>query len=153
MALERIGSAIGQLAAARLQQAHNLGWPAWVALVFAVLVLLPLLCRVAAVWAGEAPHWNTARWDSAGLAPDPATTPEPVIQFYAARTWGWRGILGTHSWVAFKPRGADRFTRYEVVGWGVGPGVRPSFIVRRATADRLHSSSVAAAMLSDVSGC
>src|ERR1700676_4755587 len=78
------------------------GWPAAII----CLLFLPMLWRVAAVWASDQPHWSTARWDSAGLAPDPAEHPEPIIQFYAARTWGWRGILGVHSWVAFKPRGA-----------------------------------------------
>jgi hypothetical protein len=115
MGLERVGWMV--------RQAIGWSWSSWSALLLVGFVVLPLLCRVAAVWAGEATHWSAARWDSAGLAPDPATTPEPVIQFYAARTWGWRGILGVHSWVAFKPRGAARFTRYEVVGWGVGPGV------------------------------
>jgi Protein of unknown function (DUF3750) len=115
MFLERLGLL--------LRQASSWGWAGWSALLLLGLVLLPLVWRVASVWAADAPHWSTARWDSAGLAPDPAQTPEPVIQFYAARTWGWRGILGVHSWVAFKPRGADHFTRYEVVGWGVGPGV------------------------------
>src|SRR4051794_11003926 len=81
-----------------------------------------MLWRVAAVWASDQPHWSTARWDSAGLAPDPAAHPEPIIQFYAARTWGWRGIFGVHCWVAFKPRGASAYTRYDVVGWGVGSG-------------------------------
>src|SRR5271154_1772460 len=100
------------------------GWTGWSAILLAGFVVLPLAWRVGAVWASDAaPGWSVARWDSAGLAPDPAQTPEPVIQFYAARTWGWRGILGTHSWVAFKPRGATRYTRYEVVGWGDGPGV------------------------------
>ncbi|MBV8654175.1 MAG: DUF3750 domain-containing protein [Alphaproteobacteria bacterium] len=107
-----------------VRQAGGLGWAAWSVILLVGLVLLPLACRIAAVWAAETvPGWAMARWDSAGLAPDPAMTPEPVIQFYAARTWGWRGILGVHSWVSFKPRGATSYTRYEVVGWGVGPGV------------------------------
>ena len=89
-----------------LRQISGWGWPTWSALVFIALVLLPLMFRIAAVWADDAPHWSTARWDSAGLAPDPATTPEPVIQFYAARTWGWRGILGVHSGCSAQPRAA-----------------------------------------------
>jgi hypothetical protein len=95
-------------------------WLRWLALTAACLVPGVPSGRAAAA---EVPGWAAARWDSAGLAPDPATTPEPVIQFYAARTWGWRGVLGVHSWVAFKPRGAAAFTRYEVVGFGVGSGV------------------------------
>jgi len=102
---------------------HRMGWTSWTIVAVVGLVLLPMAWQVAAVWASDQPHWSAARWDSAGLAPDPAQHPEPIIQFYAARTWGWRGILGVHSWVAFKPRGATAYTRYEVVGWGVGPGV------------------------------
>src|SRR5882762_6364709 len=101
---------------------HGLGWSGWLFLFVIGLILLPLLWRIAAVWVSDSPHWSSARWDSTGLAPDPAATPEPVIQFYAARTWGWRGILGVHSWVVYKPRGAVAYTRYDVVGWGVGEG-------------------------------
>ena len=99
------------------------GWPGWSAVALLASLLLPLMFRGAIVLAGDIPHWSNARWDSAGLAPDPAATEEAVIQFYAARTWGWRGIFGVHSWVAFKPRGASAYTRYEVVGWGVSRGV------------------------------
>ncbi len=102
---------------------HGLGGLGWAVLAILCVLILPLLWRVAAVWAGEQPHWSNARWDSADLAPDPAQHKEPVIQFYAARTYGWRGILGVHTWVVFKPRDAPAYTRYEVVGWGVGPGV------------------------------
>jgi len=100
-----------------------MAWTGWLSLGMVALVLLPMAWQLTAAAANEQPHWSTARWDSAGLAPDPAGHPEPIIQFYAARSWGWRGILGVHSWVAFKPRGASAYTRYEVVGWGVGPGV------------------------------
>src|SRR5947208_3464101 len=71
----------------------------------------------------RAAHSRNARWDSAARAPDPAQHKQPIIQFYAARTYGWRGILGVHTWVVFKPRDATAYTRYEVFGWGVGPGV------------------------------
>jgi hypothetical protein len=53
----------------------------------------------------------------AGLAPDPATTREAVVQVYAARAVGWRGYFGVHSWVAVKPAGAPAYTVYEVIGW------------------------------------
>ena len=55
-------------------------------------------------------------------APDPATTPEAVIQIYAARTVGWKGALGVHTWIALKRSGAPEYTRYEVIGWGVDRG-------------------------------
>jgi uncharacterized protein DUF3750 len=69
----------------------------------------------------EGPWWEL-RQDSSGQAPDPDTTVEPVLQVYAARAVGWRGVLAVHTWIAFKPGGADSYTRYEVMGWGVGRG-------------------------------
>src|SRR5216684_3026924 len=82
---------------------HRMGWTSWTIVAVVGLVLLPMAWQVAAVWASDQPHWSNARWDSAGLAPDPAQHKEPIIQFYAARTYGWRGILGVHTWVVFKP--------------------------------------------------
>jgi hypothetical protein len=84
-------------------------------------LIAPLIWS-ASVHGGGARHWSEARWDSAGMAPDPATTPEPVVQVYAARAWGWKGIFAVHSWVLLKRAGAPAFERYEVVGWGVGHG-------------------------------
>jgi hypothetical protein len=52
-----------------------------------------------------------------GLAPDPATTNEAVVQVYGARTWGWRGNFGVHTWVSVKPANAQAYTVYEVIGW------------------------------------
>jgi len=53
----------------------------------------------------------------AGQAPDPATTPEPVVQVYGARTMGVKGIFGVHTWVAVKPANAMSWTVYEIIGW------------------------------------
>lgn len=66
--------------------------------------------------------WRSARRDSSGLAPDAATTPEAVIQVYAARAVRWRGALGVHTWIATKPAGAMQYTRMEVMGFGVAGG-------------------------------
>jgi hypothetical protein len=102
----------------------------------ALLVLLALVVPLAAsacarAWAGD---FRRARWDSARLAPDPAATPEAVVQVYAARIWGWRGALGVHTWIAVKPADADAWTRYDVVGWGVRHG-GSSVRVRRGVPD------------------
>jgi hypothetical protein len=86
------------------------------------LVIAPLVWSAGAVQGGSPRHWSQARWDSAGLAPDPATTPEPVVQVYAARAWGWKGIFAVHSWIVMKRARAPAFERYEVVGWGVDRG-------------------------------
>ena len=67
------------------------------------------------------PWWEMRR-DSSGQAPDPASTPDAVVQVYAARTVGWKGVMAVHTWIAVKPSGAPAYTRYEVMGWGVGNG-------------------------------
>jgi hypothetical protein len=99
-----------------------------------LLVILPLAAScVVPQRSGDTP-WYLARRDSSGQAPDPAATPEPVIQVYAARAVGWRGIVGVHTWVAVKEAGATAWTRYEVIGWGVERGV-PSVRVNRMGPD------------------
>src|SRR3954471_16801578 len=65
----------------------------------------------------------------AGLAPDPATTKEAVVQVYGARTMGVKGLFGVHTWVAVKPSDALSWTVYEIIGWRLrwadsAPGVR-----------------------------
>ena len=88
-----------------------------------LLVIAPLLASNGC-WLLERgrTNWWEARRDSTRQAPDPVTTPEAVIQVYAARTVGWRGAFGVHSWIVVKPEGASFYTRYEVVGWGVARG-------------------------------
>jgi hypothetical protein len=70
-------------------------------------------------FSGQLPasDWRTASREPAGLAPDPAKTPEAVVQVYSARAVSWRGWFGVHTWVAVKKTDAPRFTVYEVVGW------------------------------------
>jgi hypothetical protein len=94
-------------------------------LLLAVLVLLfaPLLISAAGI-AADGQQWWQARRDSSGQAPDPAKHPDTVIQVYAARTWGWRGAFAVHTWIAVKPSNATKYTRYEVMGWGVRGGVQ-----------------------------
>lgn len=57
-----------------------------------------------------------------------------MLQVYAARAVGWRGVLPVHTWIAVKPSGAASYTRYEVMGWGVDRGV-PAVRVNRAGPD------------------
>src|SRR5262249_59988805 len=66
--------------------------------------------------------WHQARRDSTGLAPDPAQTEEAVIQVFAAPAVSWRGVFSVHTWIDVKPTAAPRYTRYEVVGFGVANG-------------------------------
>ncbi|OLC17139.1 MAG: hypothetical protein AUH29_03140 [Candidatus Rokubacteria bacterium 13_1_40CM_69_27] len=78
--------------------------------------------------------WRQARRDSSGQAPHPGITPEAVVQVYAARAVGWRGVLAVHTWIAVKPSGAPSYTRYEVIGWRVDRGA-PAVRVNRAGPD------------------
>ena len=86
----------------------------WLWLVPPFLFGLAYLDRVES---GPSGDWRTASRAPVGLAPDPKTTPEPVVQVYAARAVRWRGYFGVHTWVAVKPRNAAAFTVYEVNGW------------------------------------
>ena len=85
------------------------------------LVLLAIVAAAAACWllvgGAGAKDWRTASREPVGLAPPPATTPEAVLQVYAARAWGWRGYFGVHTWIAVKPARARTYTVYEVIGW------------------------------------
>jgi hypothetical protein len=81
-------------------------------------VLAAVLALVLAAACLPARDWRTASQEPVGLAPDPATTPEAIVQVYAARTVGWKGMFGVHTWIAVKPAGKDKsYTVYEVMGW------------------------------------
>ncbi len=82
----------------------------------AVLLIGPL-AMTASGEVDVAADWRTASRDSAGLAPRPEDTPEAVVQVYAARAFGWRGMVAVHTWVATKQAGAGSYTTYEVIGW------------------------------------
>jgi len=88
----------------------------WPLLLLTAIAAGPLL-----VWAGGGvsfdADWRTADRSSAGLAPSPASTPEAVVQVYAARAFNWRGLFGVHTWIATKAPGADAYTVHQVLGW------------------------------------
>jgi hypothetical protein len=92
------------------------------ALVLLVFYLAPVLVSFCLPDPRGGVPWHQARRDPTGLSPDPATTREAVIQVFAAPAVSWRGILSVHTWIAVKPTGAPRFTRYEVLGFGVANG-------------------------------
>jgi hypothetical protein len=85
--------------------------------VLTVFALALALAIGASVVARASHDWRSASREPVGLAPDPATTSEAVVQVYGARTVGMRGVFGVHSWVAVKPPRADAYTVYEVTGW------------------------------------
>ena len=89
--------------------------------VMLLLLAVPLYTACSATWlkfTGQVrdSDWRTASREPSGTAPDPATTPDPVVQVYAARAVRWRGYIGVHTWVAVKRAGAAQFTVYEVNG-------------------------------------
>jgi len=88
----------------------------WFFLFVALLLAGPVM-TLAFGRASVGGDWRTATHRSAGLAPDPASHHEAVVQVYASRAFAWRGAFADHTWLAVKPEGADRFTRYEVIGW------------------------------------
>ena len=61
--------------------------------------------------------WRTADRSSAGIAPRPENYKEAVVQVYAARTFGWRGALAVHTWIATKEKNATSYIVYQVLGW------------------------------------
>ena len=100
---------------------------------FGFLLLLVLAAGCSAVERMGQPWWEMRR-DPSAQAPDPASTPDAVVQVYAARTVGWKGMMAVHTWIAVKPSGAPAYTRYEVMGWGVGNGA-PALRVNRTGPD------------------
>ncbi|WP_236021581.1 DUF3750 domain-containing protein [Geomesophilobacter sediminis] len=67
--------------------------------------------------------WRTASRASAGIAPDPKTTHEAVLQVYGAPTWGWKGWFAIHTWFAAKHTNENAYTVYEVIGWRLYRGL------------------------------
>ena len=91
-------------------------WLKGIGLLLALLLTGPLLVvSCGKVKLGE--DWQTADRSGTGIAPDPATTREAVVQVYSARAFDWRGIFAVHTWVATKRRDADHYTVHQVVGW------------------------------------
>lgn len=90
------------------------------------LFVAPIVISVA-THTPAAATWYAASRAPTGLAPNPALAREPIIQVYAARTFGWRGAFGVHSWIVVKREGAMAYTRYDVVFWGGPPFVRRNF--------------------------
>lgn len=99
-----------------------------------------LALAFAAVGRVTAQDWRTASHEPVGLAPDPRTVPEPMIQVYAARAFGWRGLFGVHTWIAVKPAGAGAYTVYEVIGWRLRYGDSAVVIHERAPDARWYGA-------------
>ena len=46
-------------------------------------------------------------------------TYQDVIQAYVARAYHARGAFAVHTWIATKPKNAEQYTVYQVVGWNL----------------------------------
>ena len=97
------------------------------------VLAVPALVGCAVLERARGDWWALDRGPS-GQAPEPAATPEAVVQVYAARAVSWRGVFAVHTWIAVKARGAAAYTRYEVLGWGVDRGA-PAVRVNRTGPD------------------
>ncbi len=91
-------------------------------LLFVLLLVAGPLWTLASGGASLHGDWRSASNRPVGLAPDPATHPEAIVQVYASRAFSWRGAFAVHTWLAAKPKAADSYTRYEVIGWNAGRG-------------------------------
>ena len=89
-------------------------------IVFGVFVAPALVAVGLRVAFAERPHWSTASHEATGQAPPPAETVDPVVQVYAARTWGIRGAVAVHTWISTKRTGAETYLRHEIIGWRLG---------------------------------
>ncbi|MGK0298813.1 MAG: hypothetical protein ACI9XC_002437 [Gammaproteobacteria bacterium] len=81
-------------------------------LIISCLVILGL-----SIMSADGSHWRDADRSSAGIAPLPDEHDGPVLQVYAARTFGWRGSLGVHTWFSIKSRNANNYTVHHVLGF------------------------------------
>ena len=54
---------------------------------------------------------------SGGPATHPENDNQSVLQVYAARTWGPKGLFAVHSWIAMKRQGDEDFEVIQVIGW------------------------------------
>lgn len=98
-----------------------------------IFCLIVLILVLAACSTGK--DWRTASRESAGIAPDPQTTNEAVLQVYSATAWGWRGWFAVHTWIAAKHTGEMSYTVYEVIGWRQNRGL-PVLRIEKDLPDR-----------------
>ncbi|MGB6976596.1 MAG: DUF3750 domain-containing protein [Gammaproteobacteria bacterium] len=94
----------------------------WLLLFILILFIGPILL----VLTGKVSlrgDYRTADRESSHIAPDPATTPEAIVQIYAARAFKWRGMFSVHMWIAVKPAHAEQYQTYQVIGWRVLRGL------------------------------
>ncbi|MFW5970416.1 MAG: DUF3750 domain-containing protein [Halofilum sp. (in: g-proteobacteria)] len=109
----------------------------WFVVVLAVIALLAVGPLVMAFERGLQldARWYEAEREPAGLAPDPGEHEPALVQIYAARAFSWRGILGVHTWIAVKDRGADHYRVLQVTRWSDGVSLSTTSTPDRAWFD------------------
>ncbi|MXY52556.1 MAG: DUF3750 domain-containing protein [Gammaproteobacteria bacterium] len=90
--------------------------------ILALFVLPAVLGLAHRAYLGH-PHWREASHAPTGLSPAPQAHPDAVVQVFAARTWGTRGGVAVHTWIATKRQGDDHYRRHEVIGWRLRRGI------------------------------
>lgn len=83
----------------------------------------------------ERGSWRIASRESTGIAPLPSQEPDAVLQVYSARTLGWRGAFGVHTWISTKRSNATEYIVHQVIGWRYYYGARSPVVSRRGTPD------------------
>jgi len=90
-----------------------------ISLFIIALFVAPSLIHLAIWAASERPSsWRDADWSSAGILPAAAASQSAAVYVMAARTGGLKGAISKHSWIVMKKPHAQRYDRYDVVGWG-----------------------------------
>lgn len=85
----------------------------------AVIYLVPTLASAGVWYLRERPQsWREADWGSAGILPKPQDVAEATIHVFSAATGGMKGSVSSHAWIVTKAADANRYDRYDKVGWG-----------------------------------
>ena len=92
-----------------------------VLLILMMVLVVPLLIS-SCIHRQADVNWRTADRSSVGMAPDPATHPQAVVQIYVARAFRWRGAFAVHTWIVTKRQEAAHYTVHQVMGWHVRRG-------------------------------
>ncbi|RFC66326.1 DUF3750 domain-containing protein [Fulvimarina endophytica] len=88
--------------------------------VFLALFVLPSAVSAGLWWLGDNPRsWGEADWSSARVLPEAGESRDAAVYVMSARTGGLKGAVSVHSWLVLKDEGADRYERWDVVGWGM----------------------------------
>lgn len=87
--------------------------------VFVLIYLIPTFASAGVWYMRERPQsWREADWGSAAILPKPGDVPEATIHVFSAATGGMKGSVASHAWIVTKAANADRYVRYDKVGWG-----------------------------------